>query len=82
MHDFGYKDYEIVARLDPKDLEGLEARHPLYERSSKIVLAEYVTLTAGTGCVHIAPGHGAEDYETGLKYGLDIHQSGLPSIIL
>ncbi len=73
MHDFGYKDYEIVARLDPKDLEGLEARHPLYERSSKIVLADYVTLTAGTGCVHIAPGHGAEDYETGLKYGLDIY---------
>ena len=73
MHDFGYRDYEILVRIDPYKLEGLEARHPLYERNSKIVLASYVTLDAGTGCVHIAPGHGREDYETGLEYGLETY---------
>ena len=73
MHDFGYSDYEVVATIDPKKLEGMEAEHPLYKRSSKIVLASYVTLDAGTGCVHIAPGHGGEDYETGLKYGLETY---------
>ncbi|RLB11443.1 MAG: isoleucine--tRNA ligase [Deltaproteobacteria bacterium] len=73
MHDFGYKDYEVITSIDPKKLEGLEAEHPLYKRSSKIVLASYVTLDAGTGCVHIAPGHGEEDYETGLKYGLETY---------
>ncbi len=73
MNDFGYKDYEIIERFEANKLEGLEARHPLYERISKIVLASYVTLDAGTGCVHIAPGHGREDYETGLEYGLDVY---------
>lgn len=73
MHDFGYNDYEILVKIDPKKLEGLEAKHPLYNRKSKIVLAPYVTLEAGTGCVHIAPGHGREDYETGLEYELDTY---------
>jgi len=73
MHDFGYKDYEVITRIDPKKIEGLEVKHPLYDRRSKIVLASYVTLDAGTGCVHIAPGHGDEDYETGLEYGLEVY---------
>ncbi len=73
MHDFGYKDYEILVRIDPRKLEGLEARHPLYDRKSRVVLASYVTLDTGTGCVHIAPGHGREDYETGLQYGLETY---------
>jgi isoleucyl-tRNA synthetase len=47
--------------------------HPLLERTGKIVLANYVTTGSGTGCVHIAPGHGLEDYGTGLEYGLDIY---------
>jgi isoleucyl-tRNA synthetase len=54
-------------------LENLKAKHPLYERESLIVLAPYVTLDAGTGCVHTAPGHGREDYETGLQYHLDVY---------
>ncbi len=42
------------------------------ERDSLLVLADYVTVEAGTGCVHTAPGHGVDDYQTGLRYGLDI----------
>ena len=62
-----------IARFQGKVLEGLRTRHPLYERESVIVLADYVTLEAGTGCVHTAPGHGQDDYETGLKYGLEVY---------
>ncbi|MDR2981258.1 MAG: isoleucine--tRNA ligase [Puniceicoccales bacterium] len=57
-----------------KDLEGVQTAHPFLNRQySPVVLAEYVTTDAGTGCVHTAPGHGLEDYQTGLKYDLDIY---------
>ncbi len=72
METFGFTGWEKVCDIDPKDIEGLKAKHPLYDRESVGVLADYVTLEAGTGLVHTAPGHGREDYETGLKYGLDI----------
>ena len=49
------------------------ARHPFYDRPSPLTLGLHVTLDTGTGCVHTAPGHGREDYEVGLKYGLDIY---------
>jgi isoleucyl-tRNA synthetase len=64
---------EPRARLRGADLEGLRFRHPLYDRESLAVLADYVTLEQGTGAVHTAPGHGADDYLTGLAYGLDIY---------
>src|SRR5262249_46343956 len=48
-------------------------RHPLYARESLGVLADYVTLDAGTGAVHTAPGHGADDFATGVRYGLEIY---------
>lgn len=54
-------------------LEHLQTRHPFIDRTSPIVLADYVTTDSGTGCVHTAPGHGAEDYLTGLKYKLEIY---------
>jgi isoleucyl-tRNA synthetase len=54
-------------------MERLLFRHPLYERDSLAVLGDYVTLEAGTGAVHTAPGHGADDYHTGVRYGLDIY---------
>ncbi|MEW5724686.1 MAG: isoleucine--tRNA ligase [Thermodesulfobacteriota bacterium] len=74
MYNFGLeKEYKVLALLEAKPLEGLRTRHPLYDRESVIVLAEYVTLDQGTGCVHTAPGHGREDYETGLEYGLDLY---------
>src|SRR5688500_979389 len=62
-----------LAQIDGKALEGLRFRHPLYERDSVGVLADYVTLEQGTGAVHTAPGHGADDFLTGTKYGLDIY---------
>ena len=64
-------DLEIVEKLSGRDLEGLVARHPFMERDSPIVQSPYVTLDQGTGLVHTAPGHGAEDYEIGRKYGLE-----------
>ncbi len=63
----------ILTAVDPKVLEGKESRHPLYERGSMMILAPYVTLEDGTGVVHTAPGHGQEDYESGLNYHLDIY---------
>ncbi|MFH1241002.1 MAG: isoleucine--tRNA ligase [Pseudomonadota bacterium] len=73
MDTFGIRSYEILEELKAGDLENLKARHPLYDRPSVIVLAPYVTLEAGTGCVHTAPGHGREDYETGVEYGIDTY---------
>ena len=73
MDVFGIDTYQVIAELDASKLEHLKAKHPLYERESLLVLAPYVTLESGTGCVHTAPGHGREDYETGLQYGLDIY---------
>ena len=73
MDTFGIESYEVLKLFKAADLENLEARHPLYDRPSVIVLAPYVTLEAGTGCVHTAPGHGREDYETGLQYHLETY---------
>jgi isoleucyl-tRNA synthetase len=64
---------EPVARFKGAQLEGVRFSHPLYSRDSVGVLGEYVTLEAGTGAVHTAPGHGADDFLTGKKYGLDIY---------
>ena len=61
-----------LARFKGRDLEGLTFRHPLYDRDSIAVLADYVTLEQGTGVVHTAPGHGADDFLTGLRYGLEV----------
>jgi len=63
----------IVATMLGAKLEGLQPRHPFIDRASPVVLADYVTTDSGTGCVHTAPGHGAEDYLTGLKYKLEIY---------
>jgi isoleucyl-tRNA synthetase len=62
-----------LARVPGRTLEGLGFTHPLYDRPSLAVLADYVTLEQGTGAVHTAPGHGADDYLTGVKYGLEIY---------
>jgi isoleucyl-tRNA synthetase len=62
-----------LASFDGRTMERLVFRHPLYARDSLGVLGEYVTLETGTGAVHTAPGHGADDYHTGVKYGLEIY---------
>jgi isoleucyl-tRNA synthetase len=64
---------EPVARMKGTELEHIRFEHPLYARASVGVLGEYVTLDAGTGAVHTAPGHGADDFNTGVRYGLDIY---------
>src|SRR5438309_8233570 len=62
-----------LARMKGEQLEHLRFRHPLYARDSVAVLGEHVTLDAGTGAVHTAPGHGADDFNTGMRYGLEIY---------
>jgi isoleucyl-tRNA synthetase len=69
----GIKDFTILGTFPGKVVEGLVAKHPFIDRESKLILADYVTLDQGTGCVHTAPGHGQEDYESGVKYGLEIY---------
>ena len=70
---FGWEDVTVVGRATGQELEGLIARHPFYDRQSPLILGRHVTLDAGTGCVHTAPGHGREDYEVGLAYKLDVY---------
>jgi isoleucyl-tRNA synthetase len=62
-----------IARMKGADLERIRFEHPLYARPSLGVLGDYVTLETGTGAVHTAPGHGADDFRTGLTYGLEIY---------
>ena len=70
---FGWEEYTVLAEAEGKAFENLKACHPFYNRDSLMILGEHVTLDAGTGCVHTAPGHGREDYEVGLKYGLEAY---------
>ncbi len=65
-------DVSVLGRFLGTEVEGMRVAHPFLPREAVIVLADYVTLEAGTGCVHTAPGHGQEDYETGLRYGLEV----------
>ena len=68
----GVDDYKILTTFAAAPFEGKKCRHPFLERESLVVLADYVTLESGTGCVHTAPGHGREDYLTGVRYGLPV----------
>ena len=65
--------YQVLTTFSGSTLEGLKCRHPFIDRESLLILGNHVTLEAGTGCVHTAPGHGQEDYEVGLRYNLDIY---------
>jgi isoleucyl-tRNA synthetase len=65
------KDVQVLARFPGRRLERLNFQHPFLERNILGVLADYVTMDTGTGVVHTAPSHGAEDFATGVKYGLD-----------
>ncbi|MBQ3119179.1 MAG: isoleucine--tRNA ligase [Clostridia bacterium] len=58
----GIEDYEVVAQYTGKELELIRCQHPFIDRESLVIVGDHVTLDAGTGCVHTAPGHGAEDY--------------------
>lgn len=63
----------VILKISGDKLEGMRARHPFIDRESKVILGDFVTVGEGSGIVHIAPGHGEDDYEAGLKYGLDIY---------
>ena len=67
----GLKDANVIARFPGRKLEGTTFQHPFLDRKILGVLADYVTLEQGTGAVHTAPSHGADDFYTGVKYGLD-----------
>ncbi len=71
--ELGWKGPKALATFQGRELEGLKARHPFIDRESVFVLADYVTLEDGTGAVHTAPGHGHDDYLTGVAYGIDIY---------
>ncbi len=64
--------YKILGTTTGEKLEYINAKHPLYDRNSLIILGEHVTTEAGTGAVHTAPGHGLEDYEVGTKYRIGV----------
>ena len=73
IEETGLHGARKIAVFRADGLERLRCRHPLVDRDSILVLADYVTLDTGTGLVHTAPGHGREDYETGLRYGLPVY---------
>ncbi len=73
MQRWGVGSHEIVGRATGKALEGLMLKHPFYDRTVPLVLGEHVTLDAGTGAVHTAPGHGQEDFALGVAYDLPIN---------
>ncbi|MDH7500266.1 MAG: isoleucine--tRNA ligase [candidate division NC10 bacterium] len=69
----GWKGAEVLSSIKGKVMEGKKCRHPFLDQESLCILADYVTLDQGTGAVHTAPGHGAEDYESAVQYGLSIY---------
>ncbi len=68
----GFEVPEVLARVKGAALEGLTLQHPFYDRHVPVILGDHVTLDAGTGAVHTAPGHGLEDFVVGQRYGLPI----------
>lgn len=70
--EIGWDSYHTVRTLKGEELKDVVCRHPFYDRTSPIIFGDHVTLDAGTGCVHTAPGHGQEDFEIGKTYGLDV----------
>lgn len=69
---YGAKGAATLATFSGQVLEGLKLGHPFYAREVPVILADYVTLDAGTGAVHTAPGHGQDDYQSGLRYSLPL----------
>jgi isoleucyl-tRNA synthetase len=67
-----WSDYKISKQFKGRELERAVCRHPFFARDSLVVLGTHVTLDAGTGCVHTAPGHGEDDFYVGKEYGLEV----------
>ena len=64
--------YELIKEFVGRDIERTTYQHPFLDRTGLVILGTHVTADAGTGCVHTAPGHGQEDFETGMRYKLPI----------
>ena len=69
----GWNNFKIIEKIKGKELEGISFKHPFVDRESAIHLANFITTDEGTGIVHIAPGHGREDYILGKEVGLNIY---------
>jgi isoleucyl-tRNA synthetase len=72
MDRYGVEHYQVIAYAKGEAFEGLKLKHPFYKREVPVILGEHVTLEAGTGAVHTAPGHGLEDYVVGARYKLPV----------
>jgi isoleucyl-tRNA synthetase len=72
LPSLGIEKYEVIREFKGRELEGLVYGHPFGKRRGRVVSANYVSAEDGSGLVHTAPGHGIEDYQTGMKYKLDI----------
>ena len=72
MHIGGFEHYEVLASYPGAFFENMLAQHPFMDKTSRLVNAEYVTMDSGTGCVHTAPGFGADDYQTCMRYGMEL----------
>ena len=68
----GFDSYEFVESHPGSFYENMLAKHPFLDKTSRLVLADYVTMDSGTGCVHTAPGFGADDYQTCMRYGMEM----------
>ncbi len=69
---YGFQTVEVMAQVRGRELEGLKLAHPFFEREVPVILAEFVSLDTGVGLVHIAPGHGHDDFVVGARYGLEV----------
>ena len=72
MHIGGFENYEVLASYPGSFFENMLAQHPFMDKTSRLVNAEYVTMDSGTGCVHTAPGFGADGYQTCMRYGMEL----------
>ena len=72
MQAGGVADYTVIKTLKGAEFEYMTAEHPFLDRKSVLVNADYVTMDSGTGCVHTAPGFGADDYQTCRRYNIDV----------
>ncbi|MBE6115048.1 MAG: isoleucine--tRNA ligase [Erysipelotrichaceae bacterium] len=71
--EFKLEKCEVIKTFKGKELEFITAKHPFYDKTSLVILGDHVTSDAGTGCVHTAPGHGVDDFNVGMKYGLEAY---------
>lgn len=70
--EIGWADYQVIGSVKGAELEHVLCQHPFYDRSSLVMTGEHVTLEAGTGCVHTAPGHGEDDFAIGQRYNIGV----------